>query len=174
MSDLGSVGLVLPAVTGRKSKRALMATGAVRAGTDVPAFPDFSLVETPVPVTPAGLNAFVFQGPGRFTWQTPVDPGLVTVSVQMRKGSGYGSLQLPYLELAACGQLVQTTMVDVTDTYTTVSAALTIREITVMEVSVVRPWPQYGSNFAQVFLNASDERRRLNPGALYVAGFTLE
>jgi len=166
------VGKVVSFLVPIRSRRALIATGAKQMGAAWGDAPDFSLVETPVPT--AGLNAMVFIGPGRFTWQTPVNAGLVTVAVKMLKRAGYGSEQLPYLELASEGQRVQSTMADTTGSYVTVSTSLTIREDgSVMCVSVVRPWPTYGSNFGNIFLSSSDERRRVSDGNLYVSNFVV-
>lgn len=172
MSDRGSVGLVVEFKSPIRQARASMATGvSLGMGMSSVDAPDFEIVETPVPS--AGLNAIAFLGPGRFTWQTPVNAGLVTVTVQMRKESGYGSADLPYLELAAEDQRVSTVMADTTGSYVPVVAALTIRDDGgVMCVSVVRPW--LGSNFGNVFLSSSADRRRLNAGVMYVSQFVLE
>lgn len=173
MADLGSVGRVVNTQVPIRSRRAQIATGMARSGSlsgDAGA-PDFLIVSTPVPS--AGINAMVFVGPGTRTWQVPVAAGAVTVSVKMLKRAGYGSEQLPYLELAAEGATARDTMADVTDTWDTLSATLTPSRDGVLKATVTRPWPTYGSNFSNVFLSASNERRLVSAGNLYVADFVV-
>jgi hypothetical protein len=129
-------------------------------------------VTTPVPIT--GHQALAWHSPGTLTWFAPVTEGIaVTVSVMCYKRVGYGSEQLPYLELDDLGARVTSTMANTTEAWVTVSASITPRATGVLTIRVVRPWPTYGSNFGNVFLSASAERRTVNAGALFVANLRI-
>jgi hypothetical protein len=169
MAELGAAGKVVTMISAIKSRRAAISTGLEWIGRPHSEAQDFEIMDTPIPS--AGLKAMVFIGPGTRTWQAPVNAGLVTVTVKMLKRAGYESLnQLPYLELTAPpGLIARDTMANVTNTWDTLSASLTILANGVMVVNIVRPWLYGGGNL----FFADDERRRVSDGNLYVADLRI-
>jgi len=106
-------------------------------------------VTTPLPV--GATAAFECYGPGAFVFLRQVPPGTVVVQARIRKSADYPSRNLasglgheisalPTLELTRDdGARAVATMPDVSDTYQTLTASLTIVTTGVLTIRLVHP-----------------------------------